>query len=66
MQCCINGKPVSLPAGTTLAAYLADAGIPEKGLVVERNGEVLDPTDWPSTVLGEADQVELIAFVTGG
>lgn len=66
MQCTINGKPATLVPGTTVAAYLAAAGLAEAGLVVEINGVILAAGDWPTTVLGADDQIEIVSFVAGG
>lgn len=66
MLCTINGKESAVEVGTTLAAYLEEAGLPTAGLVVERNGDILSATEWSTTVLTQADRIEIISFVAGG
>jgi len=66
MKCTVNGKPVVVMPETTLTAYLAAAGLPEVGLVVERNGGIVAPEEWPTTVLADADHIEIVSFVAGG
>ena len=66
MLCMMNGKQITVEAGTTLAAYLEETGLPAAGLVVERNGDILSATEWSTTVLSQADRIEIISFVAGG
>ncbi len=66
MQCTINGKPVTVSPGISLADYLEASGLPAAGLVVERNGEIIGPGDFASTVLAPEDRVEIVSFVAGG
>ncbi|MEL7641752.1 MAG: sulfur carrier protein ThiS [Solidesulfovibrio sp.] len=55
-----------MESGTILASYLEKAGLPKSGLVVEQNGTILPPAAWASTVLAQADRIEIIPFVAGG
>jgi thiamine biosynthesis protein ThiS len=66
MQCTINGKPAAIAPGTSLTDYFTAAGLSEAGLVVERNGVIIDAGDFSSTVLCPGDQVEIVSFVAGG
>jgi thiazole synthase len=40
--------------------------VPDKGVAVALNGEVVPRSTWPSVVLAEGDQVELVKVVAGG
>jgi thiamine biosynthesis protein ThiS len=62
----INGKPVQLPAGTTIAAFLAGRELHERLVVVERNGEIIKRSTFPDTVVEEGDLLEIVHFVGGG
>ena len=61
----INGEDKAA-AGTTVAAYLAEAGYNAARVVVERNGEILPKTQYAETVLREGDSVEIVCFMGGG
>lgn len=62
----INGKPVSLPAGTTIAVFLKGRELHERLVVVERNGEIVKRTAFPEIVIEEGDLLEIVHFVGGG
>ena len=62
----INGKPVELPTGTTVAAFLAGRELDEGLVVVERNGEIIKRSTFPDIVVEEGDLLEIVHFVGGG
>ncbi len=62
----INGKPVELPVGTTVATFLAGRELHERLVVVERNGEIIKRSTFPDTVVEEGDLLEIVHFVGGG
>lgn len=62
----INGKEVTLPAGTTVADFLAGRELHERLVVVERNGEIIKRSTFPEVVIEEGDLLEVVHFVGGG
>lgn len=62
----INGKPVTLDAGTTVSIFLATKGLQERLVVVELNESILPRDQYASTVLNSGDRVEIVHFVGGG
>lgn len=62
----INGKPVDLPGGTTISAFLLGRELHERLVVVERNGEIVKRGDFPTVVIEEGDLLEIVHFVGGG
>ncbi len=62
----INGKQVTLPAGTTVADFLAGRELHERLVVVERNGEIIKRSTFPEVIIEEGDLLEIVHFVGGG
>lgn len=62
----LNGDKKDIPDGATVASFLAELGVPEKGVAVERNLEIIPKSAYASTYLQEGDQLEVIQFVGGG
>ncbi len=66
MQLILNGNPEEIKDGMTLGQFLTDLGLPEKGLAVERNLEIVPKSAYDSTTLEAGDRLEVIQFVGGG
>jgi thiamine biosynthesis protein ThiS len=66
MQLIINGVPTEVAQDVTLESFLAEQGIPLKGVAVERNLEIVPKSAYASTLLGDGDTLEIIQFVGGG
>lgn len=66
MQCIVNGKPVILAAGTTLAAFMASKEINPAVVIVEHNQVIVPADKWAGITLQEEDHLEVITFVGGG
>jgi sulfur carrier protein len=62
----VNGKPVEVPAETTVSAYLASRDLKDRLVVVELNGSILNRSMFSSTVFAAGDKVEIVHFVGGG
>ena len=64
----INGKPLELAAGTTLAAAVqALPGVPDgRGVAVALDGEVIPRHEWETTELSDGARIELVVAVQGG
>ncbi len=66
MKLYLNGQPSSAPAGITVAAFLESLGLPQKGVAVERNREIVPKSAYAGTVLDPGDRIEIVQFVGGG
>lgn len=62
----INGTAVDLAEGTTLQDYLDQNQYHPARVAVERNGAIVPKSAYPSTILVDGDQVEIVHFVGGG
>lgn len=50
----------------TVSALLAERGIPEEGIVVAVNGDVIRRGEWDGHVVKSGDEVEIVHAVAGG
>ncbi|HEV7690289.1 MAG TPA: sulfur carrier protein ThiS [Hyphomonadaceae bacterium] len=66
MNLYLNGEPASAPLGSTVAGFLDSLGLPQKGVAVERNREIVPKSRYVETVLAEGDRIEIVQFVGGG
>jgi sulfur carrier protein len=62
----INGESRTVLQGTTVAALIAELGLADRRVAVERNREVVPRAEHASTVLASGDKLELVTFVGGG
>ena len=62
----LNGQPAEAPEGATVAAFLDSLGLPQKGVAVERNREIVPKSAYAATVLAPGDRIEIVQFVGGG
>ena len=62
----VNGETRSVAPGTTVAALIAELGLADRRVAVERNREVVPRAEHGTTVLAPGDRVELVTFVGGG
>jgi sulfur carrier protein len=66
MRATVNGEPVELPEGLTVAALLTRMGVTADRVAVERNGLVVRKARHASEDLAEGDVLEIVTFVGGG
>lgn len=62
----INGELVILNEALTLVDLLENRNYPSDKVAVELNGEIVPRSRYASTILKEADVVEIVCFVGGG
>ncbi|MEU6131489.1 sulfur carrier protein ThiS [Saccharopolyspora sp. NPDC047091] len=66
MQVVINGAERPVQADATLAAVLAEFGVPERGVAVAVDGTVVPRANWRATELRDGAAVEVLTAVQGG
>ena len=62
----LNGEPHDLASPLTVAALLERLGIDPRRVAVEHNLTVVKRAEYESTMVREADEVEIVNFVGGG
>lgn len=62
----VNGEAREIPHGLTLTAFLASLELDPRGVVVERNREIVRRPAMEATTLEDGDRLELVHFVGGG
>ena len=53
MNVLVNGKPTELEAGATVAAVLESLELPDRGVAVAVDAEVVPRGEWPEHELNE-------------
>ena len=66
MQVTINGESRLLDGSLTVEGLLADLGIDQRKVAVERNLEIVPKSAYGATSLGEGDKLEIVHFIGGG
>jgi len=66
MNLFLNGEATEAAEGVTVAAFLDQLGLPQKGVAVERNREIVPKSAFGTTALAEGDRIEIVQFVGGG
>ena len=68
MTVTVNGAPLRLGSGATVADLVAAVGRSGdgRGVAVALNGEVVARSQWPATPLNEGDRVEVLSAIGGG
>jgi len=62
----INGRARKCRPGESVAELVAALGLGPEGLVVERNGTILERAGWTGARIVAGDKLELVHFVGGG
>jgi sulfur carrier protein len=62
----VNGEPVELDDGTSVADLVASRLEEQRRTAVARNGEVVPRGAWGATELQDGDAIELLVAVAGG
>ena len=66
MNVVLNGEPRPLEEGTTVGALLRSLDVPERGVAVAVDAEVVPRGAWDETTLGDGAHVEVVHAVQGG
>jgi sulfur carrier protein len=62
----INGEARVVPVGTSVTGLLAEIGLAERKVAVERNLEIVPRSQYSTTMLSAGDAIEIVHFIGGG
>lgn len=62
----VNGSPIDVEPGTTVARLVADHKLAPPRVAVEVNKDLVPRRAYESTALQDGDHVEIVTFVGGG
>ncbi|MFC5137700.1 sulfur carrier protein ThiS [Actinomycetospora rhizophila] len=62
----LNDERREIGPGTTVAALMAEHGVPERGVAVAVDGTVVPRASWATVALIEGSRVEVLTAVQGG
>ena len=62
----VNGNLVSLEKPLSVSEYLEQKNYNPKRVAIELNQEILPKSKYQTTILTEADTLEIVTFVGGG
>jgi sulfur carrier protein len=62
----LNGEPRELPENATVESAVRELGVPNRGVAVALDGEVVPRGDWASTRVRDGQEVEVLRAVQGG
>ena len=66
MNVIVNGEPTELAPGATVEAVLAVLEVPDRGVAVAVDAEVVPRTQWNTHTLDEGARVEILRAIQGG
>jgi sulfur carrier protein len=66
MRVLVNGEPTELESGATVEAVLASLDLPDRGVAVAVDAEVVPRGQWPAHELSEGARVEVLRAIQGG
>jgi sulfur carrier protein len=66
MKVVVNGEPTELESGATVEAVLASLELPDRGVAVAVDAEVVPRGEWPAHELSEGARVEVLRAIQGG
>jgi thiazole synthase len=67
MRLIVNQQPLEFSAESIdVATLLAKHDMPEKGVAIARNGEVVPRSTWPQIRFQDGDRIDLVKVVAGG
>jgi sulfur carrier protein len=62
----VNGEPLKLSQGASIATLLEKLAVSTPRVAVERNRDIVPKGEYATTALAEGDELEVVEFVGGG
>lgn len=62
----VNGESRTLSDGATVRALVRELDLPDEGVAVAVDGEVVPGSGWDDALLGASAEVDLLTAVQGG
>ncbi|MDA8101460.1 MAG: sulfur carrier protein ThiS [Nitrospiraceae bacterium] len=62
----VNGKPAQVEEGSTLVGLAETLGLPDRGVAVALDGEIVPRSQWAVTLITEGSAVEVVSIAAGG
>jgi len=62
----VNGREVPVVLPCSIEQFLLSQKLPPRGVVIERNGEALPPSEFARRMLEPHDKLEIVRVVAGG
>ncbi len=62
----VNGEDREVPAELTITGLLADMGLSEKRVAVEKNQAIVPRSRHETTGLSDGDRIEIVTAIGGG
>ena len=66
MEVSVNGKSVSVPAGSSLSTLIQRLSLGDSKIAVEHNREIIPRSQYDSLQLRDGDQLEIVQAIGGG
>lgn len=66
MNLIVNGKPLYLEGNMTVADFIMENTVSEKGMAIAINGKICLRSDWDKTSLVNGDHITIISAAFGG
>ena len=66
LEITVNGSPMRVASGASIADLLERLHIATPRVAVERNREIVPKAEYATTTLSQGDSLEVVEFVGGG
>ncbi len=66
MNVLVNGEPTEVASRATVEAVLTALELPDRGVAVAVDAEVVPRGEWPARELSEGARVEVLRAIQGG
>lgn len=62
----LNGEEKTLSHQMTIADLIAEYGLDEKKIAIEKDLEIVNPSSFAELVLDDGSRIEIVHFIGGG
>lgn len=66
MKVLVNNKETVLPDGSNVAGLVAQLGLPDKGIAIAANNQLIPQSQWDSRILQPEEHLIIIKAACGG